>query len=78
MPGLLIIAPTSSSSMLLKFTSTHQLPNLCFTSDTQTRFFLYSDKPTNCHSFLPLFEQTLTGDFLGCERKSTTNLMPLL
>ena len=28
-------------------------------------FFLFSDKPTNNHSFLPLFGQTLTGDFLG-------------
>ena len=51
--------------------------NLCFTSDTQTLFFLYSNKPTNSHSFLHLFRQTLNGDFLGWERKSTTKLVPL-
>ena len=62
----------------LKFHIPTIYPNICFTFDTQTTFFLYSNKPTNNYYFLPLFKQTLLGDFLGCERKSTTKLMPPL
>ena len=62
----------------LKFYIPTIYPNICFTFDTQTTFFLYSNKPTNNYYFLPLFKQTLIGDFLGCERKSTTKLMPPL
>ena len=61
---------------LLNFTSTTNCPNLCEASDTQTLWNnLYSDKPTNSHSFLPSFGQTLSSDFLGYERKSTTKLI---
>ena len=61
---------------LLNFTSTTNCPNLCEASNTQTLWNnLYLDKPTNNHSFLPSFGQTLFSDFLGYERKSTTKLI---